>query len=187
MAGRYRETLDISVISELCNFDPGSLRVGKKCRGRKRRLQQALREAEAFRIEPTSESWWNLWHRHLENSGHRRWRYRLESIKGLSLMFRTIAQAKERFHTPFQLWIKLSGKDPYGDSVYLHTPNPHTEFPIRVKADWNDSRLLPLFHEMLPDYELRIGHARSFDVWADPPRTTSRFFVYSPHIGVPLE
>lgn len=176
-----------SVISELCNFDPSSLRVGKKRRGRRRRLRRALLEAESFKIGPTSESWWNLWHRHFDSWGHRCWRYRLESIKGLTLMFCTIAKAMDEFHKPFQLWIKLSGRDPYEDAVYLHTPNPHSEFPVRITADWTDSRLLPLFQKMLANYELRIGHSRGFDEWADPPRTTSCFYIYSPQIGVPLQ
>lgn len=185
--------MDASLISELCNFDPSSLRIGKKSRGRKRRLRRLLREAEAFTIDPVERRWFNLWHYHLDhasrNFGHRRWRYRLEAFGGLSAVFNTIARAKEKFPIPFQLWISLSGRDPVEDAVYLHTPNPHTEFPLQlgVESDWNDSRLLPIFQEMLPDYRLRIGRTQGFDLWADPPRTTTSFSVYSPDVGIPLE
>lgn len=75
---------------------------------------------------------------------------------------------------PFQLWICLDGADAGQDAVYLHSPNPHSPFPFHPEVVCDDHRLLALMRELLPEFELRIGHSLGF-------------FIYSPSVGVPLE
>ena len=60
------------------------------------------------------------------------------------------------------------------DAVYLHSPNPHSPFPFHPEVVCDDHRLLALMRELLPEFELRIGHSLGF-------------FIYSPSVGVPLE
>ncbi|MDF3071304.1 MAG: hypothetical protein K0R38_6905 [Polyangiaceae bacterium] len=108
----------------------------------------------------------------------------------MAQVFRGIARDANQFRTPFQLWIYLSGRDAGEDATYLHTPNENqTPFPMDPlgNVDWEHGELLPIFGELLPNLPLRIGESRVFDEWAEPPRVVSSFFIYSPHIGVPLE
>lgn len=111
-------------------------------------------------------------------------------MRALVAVFRGIAGDAAQFRTPFQLWIFLSGRDAGEDATYVHSPNANqTPFPIDPpgSVDWEHRKLLPIFAELLPNVPLRVGHSRLFDEYAEPPRIVSSFFIYSPHIGVPLE
>lgn len=131
-----------------------------------------MREAGNFELHESP--WWNCWHYHAdwEGWGNLRWTYRREGLRALALVFRRIAQTPPA--EPFQLWIYLDQSDAGQDAVYLLSPNPHSPFPFHPDTHWNDFPLLQLMRELLPDYELRIGHDQGF-------------FIYSPSVGVPLE
>jgi len=95
----------------------------------------------------------------------------------------------ERFSTPFQSWIYLSGRDAGEDATYLHTPNQNqTPFPVAISgiARMRSSSLVQEFAALLPGFSVRVGEVRSFDEDAEPPRVVSSFFVYCEGIGVPL-
>ena len=63
-----------------------------------------------------------------------------------------------------------------------------TEFPLPLdNVEWGHSALLQTFTQLLPGLSLRISKSRHYDRWAEPPRVTTSFFVYSPGVGVPLE
>jgi hypothetical protein len=114
----------------------------------------------------------------------------LEHIRALAEAFQGIARDASQFRGPFQMWIYLSGRDAGEDATYVHTPNDNrTPFPMDLPGtiDWEHRTLLPIFCELLPNLPLRVGESRVFDEYAEPPRLVSSFFIYSPHIGVPLE
>ena len=149
-------------------------------------------DAASFRLEHGPDRWWDLWHYHADwpGWGNLSWRYRLEHIRALAQVFRGIARDANQFTTPFQMWIYLSGRDAGEDATYVHTPNENqTPFPMDPLGtiDWEHLELQPIFTELLPNLPLRVGESRAFDEWVEPPRVVSSFFIYSPHIGVPLE
>jgi hypothetical protein len=163
----------------------------RKFRGRARYFRRVRRQARNFSLIPEEGQWWDVWHYHSDWTGwgNINWSIRLEHIKALAEVFRSIAKAHDAFPTPFQCWIFISGRDAGEDATYLHTPNGNgTEFPVRLnEVDWSDERLLPVFEDLIPEYTLRVGRSSLFDEYAEPPRDTSSFFIYSPEIGIPLQ
>lgn len=164
----------------------------RRFRGKRRYFRRVLRDAASFRIDHGADHWWDLWHYHADwpGWGNVRWRYRREHLRALANVFIRISQTAENFTTPFQVWIYLSGRSAGEDATYLHTPNANkTPFPVVIAGDidWEHQAFLSLFRELLPNLPLRIGEARIFDEYAEPPRVTTSFFIYSPSVGVPLE
>ncbi|HET9955562.1 MAG TPA: hypothetical protein VFQ61_13705 [Polyangiaceae bacterium] len=164
----------------------------RRFRGKKRYFRRVLRDAASFQLEHADGGWWNLWHYHADwfGWGNKRWRYRREHLRALALVFLRICKDAAEFTGPFQTWIYLSGRDAGEDATYLHTPNSnHSPFPMvpHGDVDWDCEPLLPLFRDLLPELPLRIGMCRVFDGYAEPPRVTTSFFIYSPGVGVPLE
>ena len=163
----------------------------RRFRGKRRYFRHVQRTAEAFQLEPSGGDGWDLWHYHADwrGWGNLRWRHRKEHIRALARVFATIAASADRFTRPFQTWIYLDGGDAGQDATYLHTPNPNqSPFPVQLfGVEWGNRNLLPLFAELLPNFPVRIGEARLFTAWAEPPRVTTSFFIYCPGIGVPLE
>lgn len=163
----------------------------KRFRGKKGYFRQVRKDAERFELNIDKGSWWDVWHYHADWAGwgNVRWRYRREHLLALSLVFRKIAASSERFSTPFQSWIYLSGRDAGEDATYLHTPNQNqTPFPVAISgiARMRSSSLVQEFAALLPGFSVRVGEVRSFDEDAEPPRVVSSFFVYCEGIGVPL-
>jgi len=164
----------------------------RRFRGKKRYFRRVQSDANSFEIEPAPGEWWDLWHYHADwpGWGNLSWRYRREHIRALAMVFSRIASSADKFTTPFQAWIFLSGSDAGQDATYLHTPNENkTLFPIEPLGEvtWGHQPLLAFFAALLSDLPLRIGEARTFDEFAEPPRVTRSLFIYSPDVGVPLE
>lgn len=164
----------------------------RRFRGKKRHFRRVRSDANSFEIEPGPGEWWDLWHYHADwpGWGNLSWRYRREHIRALATVFNRIARSADKFTTPFQAWIYLSGSDAGQDATYLHTPNENnTPFPTELTGEvtWGHQPLLPFFTTLLPHLPLRIAEVRAFEEFAEPPRILSNFFIYSPEIGVPLE
>ncbi|HUQ02473.1 MAG TPA: hypothetical protein VM261_08260 [Kofleriaceae bacterium] len=133
----------------------------RRFRGRKRYFRGVHRDAAAFQLDITPDAWWDLWHYHADwpGWGNLRWRYRVEHLRALARVFQTIADARARFATPFQLWILVSGDDAGEDAVYLHTPNANeTPFPFApplVSAE--TSPIADTVRALLPGFTLDYG------------------------------
>jgi len=75
--------------------------------------------------------WCDLWHAHdlaldpAAPDGLQRHVAELEQ-----LLERVLAFARRR-RGPWQVWLSLDPDDPEQDAVYLHTPNPQSDFPAR--------------------------------------------------------
>src|SRR5687768_13346779 len=130
-------------------------------RGRRRYFRRVHRNAAAFQLAITPDAWWDLWHYHADwpGWGNVRWRYRVEHLRALARVFRTIAEARDRFHTPFQLWLLLSGDDAAEDAVYLHTPNANdTPFPFAPElVPAETPALAAVLQPLLPDFTLDVA------------------------------
>lgn len=164
----------------------------RKFRGQARYFKKVRRSAEQFSLTPYEGYWWDTWCYHADwpGWGNLKWSYRLEHIKALVTVFQAIAKARDQFTTPFQCWIQLSFANAGEDGTFLHTPNPNpkgVKFPYQPDGvDWEDNRLLPIFQDLLPEYNLRLGLISWIDNH-DPTRDTRHFVVYSPDIGTPLQ
>jgi hypothetical protein len=165
----------------------------RRFRGKKAYFRRVMRAARAVRIEPGPTAWWDLWHYHADwrGWGNRRWRYRRAHLAALAHVFEMISSLAERFTTPFQAWILLSGRDAGEDAVFLHTPNPNgSEFPcpfVGPEWAWGHEALRPFFRSLLPGRTLRVGRWQGQDDDADPPRVVTSIQIYCPEVGVPLE
>ena len=163
----------------------------KKFRNPERYFRKAIAQAERFAIKPQPDDWWAYWHTHADwdGRGNANWKYRREFLRALAIVFEKIASAKNEFSTPFQTWLHVSGRNAGDDAVYLHSVNPNeAPFPfIPENVDWNDHRLRGGLQSLLLGFELRIGHTRSWDEFANPPAMQSTFYIYAKGVGVPLE
>lgn len=91
-----------------------------------------MQQAAAFSLDTNPDSWWSYWHQHVDwaGRGNLRARHRHHYLLALALIFKRIASASHRIATPFQLFILLDGDDAGQDAVYLHSPNPQSDFPL---------------------------------------------------------
>jgi hypothetical protein len=164
-----------------------SLAPRKKFRGRRRYFDSVQRDAETFRLDFQGHTGFNLWHYHADwpGWGNLGWRYRLPHLRALCTVFRKIADARDRFASPFQTWIAISEEDAGHDATYIHSPNASGSFPY-LPQDVQDeaSALAPCFRQLLPGLDLRIG-------WSRVPRddeTTwfTTHWVWAQGVGIPL-
>jgi hypothetical protein len=141
-------------------------------------------------IQPSSTTWWDLWHYHPDRYGfgNLRWRFRREYVRAIGAVFGTIVHARNQFHTPFQAFIALYCVDAGQDAVYLHTPNPNgTAFPhIPAKIEWGVPMPHPELTSLLPDVPFRCGAATWLDLESHS-RLERYFVLYSPAVGESLE
>jgi hypothetical protein len=165
----------------------------RKLRGKRRYFRNVRRAAEAFALDVHAGAWWDLWHYHADwrGWGNRSLRHRLEHLRALCTVLRKIHAVRDRFATPFQCWILISGDDAGQDAVYLHTPNPNVSsvFPIRVTdMDRGVPGLDAVFRELLPELDVRTGCSRTWDAGADAdaPAWVTTYFVWVAGLGEPI-
>ena len=162
----------------------------KRFRGKRRYFRRVDREARDFVVKTSPGDWWNLWHYHADwpGWGNLRWRYRRHHINALAIVFGKIAASAGDLPQPFQLWVSLEGGDSGGDAVYLHSPNPHSEFPV-VLADveWGVGLPDAGIAEAFSRWPLRVGVHTGLRDDITPPREVASYVIYSPDVGVPLE
>ena len=153
----------------------------RKLRGKRRYFRAVRMRAAEHRFESGPDAWWDLWHYHADWSGwgNRSWKHRVEHIRALCTVYRSILDHSEHLET-CQAWISLDEDDACRDATFLHTPNPNrTPFPIVLDIAWGPSPLETLFAAMLPDVDLRFG---TLDT-----DTGRLHIVWTPKLGVPLD
>lgn len=113
----------------------------KKTRDLKKHYRVVERDLREFEVDLSNESWYDLWHTHLDNDGltnlsqkHRKIHI-LYYIKILEKIENLTSNNKREFQT----WILFDGNEGYNDAIYFHSKNPHTDFPIKFdKVIWCD-------------------------------------------------
>jgi len=184
----------------------------RKFRGQAKYFRQVLRHAEAFRVDVDPQCWWDFWHYHAdwEGWGNLGWRYRLEHLRALAVVFRRVLEASPSIPVPVQAWISLDLDDARDDAVFIHSPNPNRpDFPFYPDAParealkglsgegarattasctWGVGTLDATFAALLPERRLRVGRC-SWPGENDDcvPCVRTAYVVYSPDAGVPLE
>lgn len=93
---------------------------------------------EADRRVPDSESWFDLWHRHvdLDGDGNLSRLHRQVQLWALFRMMRKFEHLTQYDRYRYQIFACVYEKDSGGDAVYIHTQNPNkTPFPCELKVD----------------------------------------------------
>jgi hypothetical protein len=131
----------------------------KRTRDLKKHYRNIERELREFNIDMSEESWYQMWHTHLDWEGittkskkHRK----IHILYYLKFLDKIDMQAKENKRN-LQTWIYLSGDNGAYDAIYLHTQNPYSEFPIKFKnIDW-DIEIPLIFTDLVDLSRFKIG------------------------------
>ncbi|MGJ8674265.1 hypothetical protein [Rubritalea sp.] len=96
-------------------------------------------------------------------------------MKSHATLFRRYAQKLEKLTLAHQLFISIAKDDAGCDAVYIHSPNPHSEFPIIFDdTSWGTPDLQSIFSDFLPDYAIIAGEG------------LHNYVVYAEGVGEPL-
>ncbi|WP_139355774.1 hypothetical protein [Clostridium felsineum] len=114
--------------------------MNKKTRNLKKHYRGIKRELREFNIDMSKESWYGMWHIHLDWDGitstsdkHRK----LHILYYLKI-FDRIDNQTNGSNREFQTWIYLDKHDGVDDALYFHTENPECDFPYRLEnIEWN--------------------------------------------------
>lgn len=152
---------------------------------RRRKQRGALRRALHAIAAPAARDrvlgpvdWFHYWHQHLDwdGLGDSSPRLRRIFLEGHARLFWYLASQAHCLGKPYQIWICLSVADAGQDAVYLHTANPHSEFPaLFPDVRWGLPELVALFTPWLPDFSLVAG------------RVEGALFLYAEDCGVSLK
>ena len=119
----------------------------------------ALRsEANTFVLDRSD--WYNYWHKHVdwEGEGNCDPIVRRACLEALVTMM-TRARAQLLAGGPFQVWLRVDESDSGQDAFYVHTPNPHSEFPFDFsEVSWGEELPEALCGTIDPA-EFRIGRS----------------------------
>lgn len=154
----------------------------KKFRGKRRYFGRIDQKAKDFRLENTADNWWNLWHYHADWLGYGNccWRYRKRHLSALMKVYSTCAQQMMATGRDFQLWIQIAAGDAGQDAVFLHTENPHSDFPFFFEnVYWEQADVAQYFEGLLGLGDIEAGKM----VWEED----SSFVVYLKGIGKTLK
>ena len=143
----------------------------RKTRGRMPRTRHATRYAEERKywrniwngarrilIDMPGMKWCDYWHIHFdwESRGkHSRHEHR-RHIRPLMHAFARAQGELRRQSTPYQIFVCIHPSDPGSDALYIHTPNPQTEFPVK----FNDCR----FSNSIPPLLMGLVNAGRYEI-----------------------
>jgi hypothetical protein len=91
-----------------------------------------------------------LWHHHLDfrGEGDRSWGDRRRHLEAQVSLLLRVEQLTRSWALPHQAWLQIYPADSWEDCIWLHTPNPNSEYPYSFEGvDWSASapeKLLPL-------------------------------------------
>ncbi len=93
------------------------------------------RNRDQLDIDPAD--WFHGWHAHdwnYEDDEYADFQAHLEEIEA---MFTVVCDKAQLIAGEHQAWIYLDADSPLQDAVYLHTPNPHSDYPwIFDHVEW---------------------------------------------------
>ena len=150
----------------------------KKPRGVLRRAKQMLAKAKKFTVTISPSNWFHYSHEHWDWDGIGGTG---SLIHGLTLeahthIFRAYAEALRDFPKPFQLFLSVELNPTGQDAVYLHSPNPNSEFPALFQdVSWGIPELESLLSQWLREFDLVVGKRG----W--------NYVVYAKNVGLPLK
>ena len=164
-------------VHELPVYSPRKQRL-KKMRGFLRKVHSACGKNQDY-PEYAQGDWCDFAHIHLDWHGrgdYSRHARRL-FLEGYAKRFDQYAKMFIRQKVDFQLWIMIHPHDSGADCLFFHTPNPQSEFPVKLSTmNWSAASE-HLFTKLLPHYEIIEGQAND--------RLSLAY--YARGVGVPLK
>lgn len=102
----------------------------------KRYYHDLFRKARRFRVKLDAHGWRSLWHQHFdwEGFGDLGWLHRRRHV---SALLQALARARmELVNTgmPHQLFATVNVPGSANDALYVHTENPHSDFPCALSG-----------------------------------------------------
>lgn len=138
----------------------------KKLRGKKRYYRKLFARATNYRLKLTEDSWFDMWHTHLDwlGIGDRGMKPRKQHILALFELHTNLCTQLQLFSKPYQIWITIHKKDSGQDAVFVHSPNENrNEFPYKFShVTWNCS-VPQLLEGIYNVNEFDIGYYGSTD------------------------
>jgi len=138
----------------------------KKLRGKKRYYRNLLARATDYNLRLTEESWFDMWHTHLDWSGigNQGIRPRRQHISALVQLHNNLLKQLESFSKPYQIWMTIYENDSGQDAVFIHTPNENRDnFPFKFDhIAWN-CQVPEILKGILNAVEYEIGYYYSVD------------------------
>ncbi|MGE7954940.1 hypothetical protein [Lysinibacillus xylanilyticus] len=134
----------------------------KKFRGKKRYFHNLSRELDVahYDLDFGEEGWFDIWHTHLDfyGLGDNSLKLRREHIKAHIILYNSLIENLQVFEKPYQTWIELIDEDAGLDGVYIHTPNPNDNFPLKLeKIKW-DCPIPKHYKDLINLNEYNVGH-----------------------------
>ena len=155
----------------------------KKTRDLKKHYREIEGVLSSFDIDLSKESWYSMWHTHLDWSGvtslsskHRKihFLYYLKIFKKIEL------QTKDT-KRDFQAWIYIDGHDGAYDAIYFHTENPHGNFPYYLdNIKWN-IEIPSMLLDVVDLSELNVG------VIKNEKENSSSYIIQKKALGINIE
>ncbi|MEQ8154379.1 MAG: hypothetical protein ABRQ25_05785 [Clostridiaceae bacterium] len=135
----------------------------KKTRDLKKHYRNIEKELRDFDIDLSEDSWYRMWHIHLDWDGvtsisnkHRK----IHIAYYLKIFEKIDLQTKGNIRN-FQTWIYIDGDDGTCDAIYFHTENPEGDFPFWLdNIEWN-IEIPPMLLDLLDLSKFNVGKIRS--------------------------
>jgi hypothetical protein len=127
------------------------------------------------------DSYFDFWHLHVDfdGDGNKDWKTRKKFMDEQLKAFEYLKTKLATYPHPFQLWIGVDEDDSSQDGVYIHTPNPNSDyFPHIVEND--DSVIFQ--SKELKAYVERTG----LTVIKSKNMDTNYYFLYDSNFGISL-
>ena len=131
----------------------------KKFRGQKRYYKQLESRVESFELDLNKDSWYNMWHTHFDWPGYSNlsWKHRHSHLIALKKVFDKSLQQLEGYQEPYQIFLFIDYYDGSADAIYFHTPNPYSNFPIKLEGiEWN-VKPPQILKDLMDSKDLKIG------------------------------
>lgn len=117
------------------------------------------RKARRTTINLPGKKWCDYWHMHFDMEG-RGQRSRFEHRKHIRPLMLAFARAKsELAHqaTPYQIFACIDPSDPGSNALFVHTPNPQTDFPAVFEEYEFTATCPPLLMGLIDIRQYQIG------------------------------
>ena len=113
-----------------------------------------MKKVNKERIQIDPNVWFHYWHAHDRDYQGGEYADPSAHLLELGSVFAYLQDKAREIPGDYQIWISLDPADPLQDAVYVHTPNPHSDFPHDMSdVEWSDD---------VPAQYTSLAHGRRF-------------------------